>query len=68
MTGHLNYYLAQQLIDERLRVARKRQASLHVAKQHKRQPARVLASLLQSRTHNHPTQRRAHAEHRHRSH
>lgn len=31
MTGHLNHHLAQQLIDERLRDARKRQAWLRVA-------------------------------------
>jgi len=59
MTGYLNHYLAQQLIDDRLRVARERQASHRATENHKRHRVHGLAPLLQLRRQNHLTQRRS---------
>lgn len=63
MIGHLNHLLAQQLIDERLRDARERRATLPVAEHHDRERTfsvlkhRIAGSLLQPRRRDRATQR-----------
>ena len=59
MPAHLNYYVAQQQIDDRLRAAEaRRSASRESTQTHEDQRELVQSSLLRSRRQDRPTHRR----------